>query len=237
GEFVAFLDSDDYWREDHLARIEAAIDATAASAALYFSDLLLPAELGGRSHWTKRGYSFAAPYELRSDATEWLLRPYQPMLMPGAAVSRAAYRAIGGSDPTLVRRGDTHLFYKLGFTYPVCAVAGIAGQITGDDRGSLARAVGLDSEIFWRCTVAMYADLLSTVPGLPADVRARLRVLLAQGHWGLARRLAQRSLSRAAPHYLRAVRHHPPILPAKVRELSGRGWKPRVVAGAPEIGI
>ena len=39
--WVAFLDSDDHWRPQHLERIARAIRATDGRAALYFADLLL----------------------------------------------------------------------------------------------------------------------------------------------------------------------------------------------------
>src|SRR4051812_17628622 len=40
--WIAFLDSDDYWLPDHLRRMADAIESTQGEAALYFSDVLRP---------------------------------------------------------------------------------------------------------------------------------------------------------------------------------------------------
>ena len=126
GELIAFLDSDDFWDEDHLMTMERAIDATHGGAALYFSDLRLSERRGGGTIWERSGCSIATRQEIAPDALDWLLLPRQPMMIPASIVRRDMYLAVGGSETHLVCRGDTHLFFKLGLAGPLCAVAGVA---------------------------------------------------------------------------------------------------------------
>src|SRR5947207_12720158 len=50
-QWIAFLDSDDYWHPSHLERMSTAIRATQGRATLYFGDMQMPATEGGRTLW------------------------------------------------------------------------------------------------------------------------------------------------------------------------------------------
>src|SRR4051812_8093484 len=129
--WIAFLDSDDLWHEDHLATLAAAIEETGGAAALYFTDAELP---DGGSAWQRSGFAPAAPLELAEPGTRFVLRPVQPMMPPAVVVARAAYLACGGQDPALPCREDTHLFLLLGLGGPACAVAARSVTVTADAR-------------------------------------------------------------------------------------------------------
>jgi len=56
-DWVAFLDSDDLWHDDHLAAMADSIEATAGGATLYFSDAALP---GGTTAFGRGGFAPAS---------------------------------------------------------------------------------------------------------------------------------------------------------------------------------
>src|SRR5262249_17498095 len=55
-EWIAFLDSDDYWVPGHLSRIVRAITDTQGAAAVYFADIRWPEEQGGHRYWHACGF-------------------------------------------------------------------------------------------------------------------------------------------------------------------------------------
>src|SRR5262245_35487698 len=72
-DWIAFLDSDDYWTPQHLERMLSAIRETKSASALYFADLELPAPDGGGTLWQLLGFQPGEPYELVRDASAWVL--------------------------------------------------------------------------------------------------------------------------------------------------------------------
>ena len=213
-DFVAFLDSDDVWDDDHLSRMHDAIADTHGDAWLYFSDLRLAPLHGGTTSWRLSSFTIDRPHELRYDGKRWVLLPRQPMMISAAVFRRDEYIAVGGSEPALERRGDTHLFFKVGLAGPVCAVAGEAGEAKDDAHNSLTRTLSGDSDVYWNCTTWLYADLLRR-EDLSADEREELRRSLAHGYLALARRAGARP--PAIPHLLRALRQDPALVMRRAR--------------------
>src|SRR5581483_10013670 len=191
--FVAFLDSDDYWHEDHLRRVEAAIEQTRGEAWLYFSDLYLPRADGTtRSNWQMCEFDVSAGWQFRQDGADWVLCSRQPMMTPATVVRRDAYIAVGGQAENLVCREDTHLFFKLALGGPVAAVAGVAGTATADDPGRLSERYKGRDPTYWQCTRWLYRDLLGRFANLSSEQRFVLRRRLADAHWVLCRMSLQR---------------------------------------------
>ena len=221
-EFIAFLDSDDFWDEGHLAAIEQAIRATDGAAGLYFSDLRLSPDRGGASIWDKSSFSIDGRHELKADGFDWLLLPRQPMMIPASVVRRDAYLRVGGSDERFVCRGDTHLFFKLGLAGPICAVAGVGGEATSDDRSSLTKAFAGSDRIYLDCTVWLYADVLESMGRRRPEQRRIVMRRLASAYWDLSRNALARAPWRAAVHLAHALRHDPSMLPTRLRNLARR---------------
>jgi glycosyltransferase involved in cell wall biosynthesis len=216
-DFAAFLDSDDYWDDDHLLRMDDAIRQTEGRAWLYFSDLRLAPLHGGQTNWALSDFRIEGDHELRIDGKQWTLLPRQPMMIPASTIRRDAYLAVGGSEPRLERRGDTHLFFKLGLGGPVCAVAGEAGIASEDASNSLTQTLSSDETVYWTCTTWLYADLLRHAEGLSARERNDLRRRLADAHLTLARR---RGIGApAVSHVARALRHDPMLVASRARRL------------------
>ena len=205
-DFVAFLDSDDFWDEGHLHRVDAAIEATNGEGWLYFADLRLSRDRdAGGTIWHACDFEIGGDYDLRSDGREWALLPRQPMMIPASVIRRDAYTSVGGCAENLTCRGDTHLFFKLALAGPVCAVAGVAGEATADDPARLTEQHRTAPAIYWECTRWLYKDVLARHPDLPVDDQDILRRRLADAYLQLGRMsLGSRPLESVS-HLLRAA--------------------------------
>ena len=214
-DFIAFLDSDDIWNASHLRRMEDAIVATGGEAVVYFSDLRTAGDRSGDTYWDLAGLRIDGPYELRRDPTAWIFGRVQPMHVDSTVIRRDVYLAVRGSDPRLVRRGDTHLFFKLGLAGAVCAVAGEAGHQTRDDAGSIVMNIPPGHESYIDCTIALYRDLLR-LTGLSHAQRRVLAHRLADGYWELVKLKGSEAPLDALVNAGRAMRRDPAILPKRV---------------------
>jgi glycosyltransferase involved in cell wall biosynthesis len=189
--WIAFLDSDDYWETDHLARIDAAIRATDGRAGVYFDDTARPGGgKGEQSLFALSDLSFDGTHRLVDDASDWVLRPRQPMMLQASVFSRNSWNSVGGLWPTLRSRHDTHIFLRLGIKQPMCAVAGTGCHMTDDDTSGNRQmdAMGTRSRGYWEHTVHLYSDVMSRHhDDLAQQDLADLRARLARGHLALAR--------------------------------------------------
>jgi hypothetical protein len=225
-EWVAFLDSDDYWLADHLERMVAAIHGSGARADLYFSDLLLSADQGGELLWKTAGFSIDGPYALREDATEWGMLPMHPMMLQTCVIRRSAFLEVGGLPEETRMREDTHLFFKLTLGRPVCAVAGCGAEMTADEPtgGRISHRYGPGSRFYWEATVELYEDALARNPQLAPPQVADLRRRIAVAHYWLVRRvLWDGEPLGALRHFAAGFRSDPGELGRKVRRWLGLG--------------
>lgn len=223
--WIAFLDSDDYWVDDHLERISAAIEATDGRAWVYFDDTARPAGGSGDvSLFELADLSVEGPHEFIEDASSWVLRPRQPAMLQSSVFARDAWESIGGLWPVLRSRHDTHVFLRLGIGGPMCAVAGIGCRMTDDDTSGNRQmdAMGTGSRRYWEHTVHLYSDVLARHgQSLRESDAASLRSRLARGHLALARHDKRRPLA-AAKHVVDAIRVHPATVAGSIRRRIGR---------------
>ena len=184
--WVAFLDSDDYWFDDHLERMAEAIVATGGAASFYFADTKTD---DGTSWWELSGFPAPTDGHLFADATDWMLLDVQPPLLQSSVFSRERYRKAGGLWNALQTRHDTHLFFVMGIGSQACAVAGGGVRMTGDDRSGrrLTHEFGPTSRNYWVQTREMFADVLNRFPLLARNHRRRLKTGLAQAYLCLAK--------------------------------------------------
>jgi glycosyltransferase involved in cell wall biosynthesis len=217
-DFIAFLDSDDYWYNDHLERMQEAIMVTKGEAGLYFSDLeMIPPRGDGDTAWSWSEFMIPGSCLLQEASNDWLFRNVQPIMIQAAVISRAVYRAVGGCDSQSTPREDTHLFFKIGLSSPLCAVAGIAGVLMGDSPTSLTRTVTPPtSEAYWQCTRYLYDDVLVRADGSLSTAQCDVLMgRIAQANWMLARATWAHSKMAALTHLRDSIRADPWLVPRR----------------------
>jgi len=187
-EWIAFLDSDDFWLPGHLERMAHAIVATGGEAGVYFADTRCTPERGSELLWDAAGFAIEGDYELTADASAWAMLSRQPMMMQSSVFRRSAYLDVGGLDAALWSRHDTHLFLVMGLGRPMCAVAGCATEMTSDDSGGgrVTAAYGTQTPTYWMDTFLMYRDLLGDKYAVTAEHRSTLKRRLAGAQLRLA---------------------------------------------------
>lgn len=189
GEWVAFLDSDDYWDREHLARMVSAMEATEGEACLYFSDVRLPADQGGGLYWKTCGFTIRGEWELAMNPTEWGLMKIQPMMLQASVVKRRSYVEVGGLPEHMATREDTLLFHKLCMLGAVCAVAGCGTVMTanGGEGTRLTERYDSKTEVFWDCTRLLYEEMLKSSDKMSKGERNEFTGRLVRSYLALGR--------------------------------------------------
>jgi len=217
-EWIAFLDSDDYWSSRHLKHIAEAINGTRGEAALYFADVAMGWEQG-RTYWDQCGFSVNGEWELKRDASDWAMMRVQPMMTPASAVSRTTFLELGGLSEQIRTREDTLLFFKLAFLYPVCAVSGVGTVVNGDDTIRLTQVYDSRSLVYCSASIFLYRELLATLTTIGHERRQYLKDCLSAAFFSMGRVLLSRGkYFHAVAGLARSWRTSPPVF---ARELFG----------------
>ena len=223
GEYLAFLDADDWWRPQMLARVVEQLDRD-PECVLAYCDMAM-ADSEGREFRTVVGGSSDAP------SLNDMLDKLWPILPSGALIRRSAYERVGGFPEQLTAFEDVYLWLLLReqghFRHVAQPLAVWRFALFPDPlkRGGGQEAAG---RVFCQMVQARYG--VSGMPHVVARERAPRTILayialqaLADGDKSLARRAMLRAL-RVDPlrirNYLRLMRT---FLPARLaRALSGR---------------
>jgi hypothetical protein len=211
GEWIAILDSDDYWMREHLARMERAIRATGGACGVYFGDMWCDEPTGQGRLWELSGFSIEGDHQVIPDASAWALLARQPMMLQSSVFRREAYLGVGGMRPEYRVRGDTYLFFKLCLGRPACAVAGLGARMTSEGGAERVTTAHHRSSLdFWTSTYRMYREILDGDWVLTKPQRQVVSSRLAAAHLRLARfSLRDGRPLGAAAHVLRALGSSP----------------------------
>lgn len=196
-EWIAFLDSDDYWVSNYLERMTAAIHLTSGEAKIYFTDTARPDSESGKRLWETSGFTLHDDLKLVHDAADWVMMRPQPMMLQSSVINRDAYLEIGGLWDQLPLRHDTHFFLRMGLYGSACAVAGVGAQMTTgvDSDMRLTSIYSQSSGHGYQHQVLMFGDILRKGNDLENSHRAELRRRLAEAH----RQISRYSWARKRP--------------------------------------
>lgn len=196
-EWIAFLDSDDSWAQDHLESMAAAIEATEGGADFYFADARFEEnserrDSGAASLWSASGFRIDGMTQLAADATAWVLAHRQPMKLQSSVFRRRLFDEVGGLDEALRTREDTHFFLKAGIGRSMCAVGqgGVAIGVEDDPANRLTLAHPPEQRVYLEATVRLYRDVLAKGPpdkAVAITYRRELAHRLAVARFGLAK--------------------------------------------------
>ena len=228
--WIAFLDSDDYWTVSHLERMAAAIAATWGEARFYFCDMARPA--AGATLWTTIGFRPGHPFHLTRDATAWMLMKRQPAPLPCSVFKASALKDSGGFDTRFRVSEDAELFCRLGIKGPACAVSGVGGVETADDRPEtrLSTLSSEETEIHWKCHAMLWQGILDRFPGLEPRYRRLVRYNAAVTYLRLTKALWHSG--KVLPSFVSVLRclraAEPAFLGWVIRHRTASGWEFRV---------
>jgi len=192
--WIAFLDSDDYWTPDHLRNMRRAVAETGGAAKFYAADTQLEEHLNGQRLWDRCEFKVDGDYELVDNGGEWVMcnadekRERMPFMLQASLFDKEAYLAAGGLWRALKLRHDSHIFLKMGFQNPICAVNHLGVVMTCDEgENRLTSIHHLDSLSFWKEAELLYQDLLDTVPQISTEHRLAIRYRLASAFIAMGR--------------------------------------------------
>jgi len=168
-DWVAFLDSDDYWLPGHLSGIAEAIYATMGHAAMYFANMIRTEDEANLDLWSLCKFAIPDYIQFTVRGLDCVMMNRQPMMLQASVVRRDIFLELGGLWENLSICHDSHFFFRLCIEYPVCAVSQIGCQMTADDKEHRLAAFGSnvrDEERLSRESYLQHKDILKRYPTL-----------------------------------------------------------------------
>jgi len=142
GAFVAFLDADDYWSHDFVAKLHSALAGTDAALAYCGWQNI------GATDRTNEPY--VPPDYEQGDKLEMLLRSASPWPIHAALVRRSVIDAVGGFDTSLATCMDYDLWLRIGASHPVVRVPEVLAYYRFHPGGQITSRQWRQAENVWR---------------------------------------------------------------------------------------
>lgn len=143
GEFIAFLDSDDWWREDFVEKLLQALQEHPKTALAYCGWQNIGVEGG-------RGEPYVPPdYELEGKM-ERFLRAASPWPIHAALTRRSAIEEAGGFQTWLPTCMDYDFWLRIGMTHPIIRVPEVMAFYRHHDHGQIVSTQWRQAENSWR---------------------------------------------------------------------------------------
>ena len=142
GEFVAFLDADDWWAADCLAQLHAAIAGSAAAVAYCgWQNVGLPGP---------RGEPHVPPDYEQDGKLERFLRAAAPWPIHAALLRRTVWDDVGGFDTALPTVMDYDLWLRVGAFRPVVRVEKVMAFYRHHQKGQITSQQWRQAQNSWR---------------------------------------------------------------------------------------
>jgi glycosyltransferase involved in cell wall biosynthesis len=160
--WVAFLDSDDYWGLHYIEKMVSAISFFENNACLYFANCEYINNRKNYYLWNRARFDINEDFKLITDARELAMRRIQPIMLQASILLKEKFLEIGGFNLLQKTREDTDLFFRICFTYSVCAVNYVGAKITEDavQKDRLTIKYGSNSINYLKATERMYLSLI-----------------------------------------------------------------------------
>ena len=141
GEFVAFLDADDYWTRDFLTKLHSALaDTDAALAYCGWQNV-------GATDRTNEPY--VPPDYEQGDKVEMLLRAASPWPIHAALVKRSVMDEVGGFDTGLATCMDYDLWLRIAASRPIVRVSEVLAYYRFHPGGQITSKQWRQAENVW----------------------------------------------------------------------------------------
>jgi len=141
GEYIAFLDADDYWSPDFVAKLHAAVDQSGAALAY----------CGWQNVGTtgRSSQPYVPPDYEEAGKLEQFLRAAAPWPIHAALVRRSVIDEVGGFDTTFATCMDYDLWLRIGASRPVVRVPEVLAYYRHHDRGQITSKQWRQAENVW----------------------------------------------------------------------------------------
>jgi glycosyltransferase involved in cell wall biosynthesis len=189
GEWLGFLDSDDWWHPDKLRRQFATIELLGNTAGVCFTDNVY----GGHpemtfSRFEEVGFRKAAPVGVLDDIAWRILDGREPFFTSSFLIRRALLTEVGGFDETLTLREDTDVAFRLSFKTSFCFVD---AELTEIDRTpsrslGLCNLYGTRQDVVFACSERVFRGWLAMPEVIGSQYEAPVVELLRETYYAWA---------------------------------------------------
>jgi glycosyltransferase involved in cell wall biosynthesis len=160
GDFVAFLDADDWWAPDCLEKLYGALDDHPPAALSYCGWQNIGLTTG-------RGEPYVPPDYETSDKVVAFLRSAAPWPIHAALVRRSVLTEAGGFDTHWPTCMDYDLWLRIGATHPIVRVAEVLAFYRFHQFGQISSTQWRQAEHSWlvkKKFLATHPEIVSTLP-------------------------------------------------------------------------
>ncbi len=189
GEWIALLDSDDWWDPKKLRLQFAAIECLGGVPGVCFTDNVY----GGNpamtySRFAEVGFRHPPPLGLLGDTSWRIVTEREPFFTSSFLIRRDLLVETGGFDEALTIREDTDLAFRLSLKTQFCFVREALTEIdrTPSRAIGLCNVYGTRSDVIYDCSERIYAKWLSLPEVIGSPYEAPLRELLRDARYASA---------------------------------------------------